>query len=263
MTHKLYRIITLVVIYVLLHNTVQAEDRYVTDQIMLGVHQAAKSESALVTSIPSGTRVEILTTQGDFSKIKLKNGTSGWVLSSYLIREKPAAAELDDLSSRYQEAAKTATSKERESQLWRDELSNAKTLIKELKKKLANGESLDTIEEATKKTAAAEKENQRLNQEIEGLQAEVKSLRNINRDEAIIKLQEYEKENLAFKTRIAAALANLEGKTVPTPEELASIRPDFPIWFWGLLFLMGVFGLAIGIALMDYRNKRRHGGFRL
>ena len=263
MTQKLYRIITFTFIYVLSQTATCAENRYVTDQIMLGVHQAPKAESALVTSIPSGARVEILKSQGDFSNIKLKNGTSGWVISSYLIKEKPAAAELDNLSTKYQEATKTASSKEREAQLWRDELSNAKTLIKELKKKLANGESLDSIEESMKKVVQAKKENDRLKQEMESLETELHSLKSINQDEAVIKLQEYEKQNLAFKTRIAAALASLQGKNVPTPEELASIRPDFPVWFWGMLFFIAVVGLAIGIALMDYKNKRRHGGFRL
>ena len=263
MTQTLFRTIAFTFIYLLVQSMALAEDRYVTDQIMLGVHQDPEAESALVTSIPSGARVELLESQGDFSKIKLKNGTAGWVISSYLIKEKPAAAELDDLSTKYQEAAKTASTKEREAQLWRDELSNAKTLIKDLKKKLANGESLDSIEEAMKKVEQANKDNNSLKQQINELQAELKTLKTINKDDAVVKLQQYEKENLAFKTRIAAALANLEGKTVPTPEELASIRPDFPLWFWSLLLLMGIVGLTGGIALMDYKNKRRHGGFRL
>ena len=59
------------------------------------------------------------------------------------------------------------------------------------------------------------------------------------------------------------ALAHLNGDEVPTAEELALMRPRLPNWMWSLLVLMVIIGIAIGVSWMDYRHRRRHGGFRV
>jgi uncharacterized protein YgiM (DUF1202 family) len=62
-------------------NLAQAEDMYVTDRVILGVHQSADEGSLLVNSLPSGTKLEILETEGSFSRIKQTDGTEGWIKS--------------------------------------------------------------------------------------------------------------------------------------------------------------------------------------
>ncbi len=258
----LARILLASLLYLLTQHTSAAE-LYVTDRIMLGVHQGADANSTLVTSIPSGTSVNVVGKEGDFSKIRLGNGTEGWVLSSYLLTQKPAAAELDDLSAKYQQANETAQKSEKNSELWRDELANAKNLIKELKKKLTKGESLEASEVLEKELAAEKTKSTQLQTRITELEANVEKLKLISKDDAVTKLQLAQGENRNLKVRIEAALANLEGKTVPTAEELAAIRPDFPIWYTGLLVLMIIIGVSAGVAWMDYKNRKKHGGFRL
>ena len=247
----------------LLTQHVNAAEMYVTDRIMLGVHQGADANSTLITSIPSGTSVNIVGKDGDFSKIRLSNGTEGWVLTSYLLQQKPAAAELDDLSSKYQQANEHALKSEKNSEMWRDELANAKNLIKELKKKLTKGESLEASEVLEKELAAEKTKTSQQQTKITELETNLEKLKAMAKDDTFAKVQLLQGENKNLKARIEAALANLEGKTVPTAEELAAIRPDFPIWYNGLLVLMIIIGVAAGIALMDYRNRKKHGGFRL
>lgn len=240
-----------------------AQTQYVTDRIMLGVHQEAETNSTLLTSIPSGTAVKVLSTKGEFSKVQLSNSTIGWVLSSYLLQQKPASAELDDLTTKYEEAKELANKSEKNAELWRDELSNAKNLIKDLKKKLAKGESLEASEALEKELAAEKAKTSELQTKITELETRLEELKAISQDDTVVKLQMFQGENKNLKARIEAALANLEGRTVPTAEELAAIRPDFPLWYTGMLILMIIVGVAGGIGWMDYQNRRRHGGFRL
>lgn len=243
--------------------TAFAAQLYVTDRIMLGVHQDAEATSTLLTSIPSGTLVNVIDTDGDFSRVRLGNGTEGWVLSSYLLKEKPAVAELDDLSAKYQEANEKMRKFEKEAQLWRDEVSNRKNQIKELRKQMAGGEAFAATEALEKDLAKEKEKTVELETKLKQAETELEQLRALSQEDTIAKLQLYEGENINLKARIEAATANLEGRTVPTAEELAAIRPDFPIWYTLLLVLMVILGIAGGIGWMDYQNRQRHGGFRL
>lgn len=264
MKHSLFgRVLVISLFYLFYQQYSFAESRFVTDRIMLGVHQDADNNSTLITSIPSGTTVTVLDTDGDFTKIRLSNGSEGWVLSSYLLKEKPAVAELDDLSAKYQEANELAHKSEKEAQLWRDELSNAKNQIKDLRRRITNGEPLAATETLEKEIADEKDKNQKLQAKIDELETNIDKLKALTQQDAIVKLQQFESENKNLKARIESAQANLAGKTVPTAAELAAIRPDFPVWYSGLLFLMVIIGVAAGIGWMDYKNRRRHGGFRL
>lgn len=270
MNNKKPRIVLITLLSLLIHTPLSAATMYVTDRIMLGVHQEPESSSSLVTSIPTGTVVQSGDESGDFTKVTLPDDTEGWVNSGYLRKDKPAAAELDALYAQYQKTVVTLkevnaqlSKKERDWQLWRDEAINTRNQIKELKRKMAKGESLEVDPETAEKLKLAESHNQKLTEQITALEAELEKLKQLNQSDTVQKLQQYESENISMKTRIEAALANLEGRNVPTPEELASIRPDFPIWYTILLALMVIIGAGAGVGYMDYRNRRRHGGYRL
>ena len=75
--------------------------------------------------------------------------------------------------------------------------------------------------------------------------------------------QKVKEQNEVMKKRIDVALAHLNGERIPTAEELASIRPKFPAWYWGLLFIILLVGVISGYFIMDYHFRRRHGGFRI
>lgn len=270
MNNKKTRIILITLFALFFQAPLSAATMYVTDRIMLGVHQDPESSSPLVKSVPTGTVVESGEKDGDFTKVTLPDGTTGWVNTGYLRKDKPAAAELDALYAQYQKTVVTLkgvnaqlTKKEREWQLWRDEASNTRNAIKALKKKMTNGESLEVDPETVEKLNVAEKENHELKSQLTKLEVELEKLQQLNQSDTVQKLQQYESDNITMKTRIEAALANLEGRTVPTPEELASIRPDFPVWYTILMVLMVIIGLGAGVGWMDYKNRRRHGGFRL
>ena len=250
-------------------NLVYAETLYVTDRILLGVHQQASETSPILESITSGTKVTVIQRNESFVKIKLKNGKEGWVIASYLKKEKPATAELDSVYAQLQKSQETnkkiaedLAKKEREIQIRRDEISNAKSTIKGLRKALKDAGSEQPIV-AIADNSEADARIKALEEKIAQLEKEKSELADTSGDDAVIELEKLQNQNNQFQVRIEAALANLKGETVPTAAELAAIRPSFPFWYWLLLIVMLAIGATAGIFWIDFHHRRKHGGFRL
>ena len=74
-----------------------AQERYVDDRIKLGLHASDDPASAVVQMLDSGSRLKLLEAKGPLSKVRTGNGTEGWVDSTYLSKEPPAAARLQKL----------------------------------------------------------------------------------------------------------------------------------------------------------------------
>ncbi len=251
----------------LLAQPLWAEKLYVTDRILLGVHAAADRDSELLQSVPSGTSLKVLAQENGFKQVMLPDGTRGWVDAAFLVSEQPAPAQYDILLAKHGKLEKELAAlreklkkTEKELQVRRDQVSNAKTSLQELKKKLAQ-----------RQPVAAAADEQKLRQaeaEIETLKARIQSL------EAAAKAPPAEvpeqqadsaalQEELAqLRARIEFALRSLQGEELPDAAAL-STPPGLPGWYWGLLLLTLIGGIVGGIAIMDYRHRKRHGGFRV
>jgi hypothetical protein len=78
---------------------------YVSDDLVLGVYADQSPQSARLATLHSGASVETLANKGEFTQVRLGDGTSGWVKSSFLVSQVPAAArvkQLEDELSRAQ-----------------------------------------------------------------------------------------------------------------------------------------------------------------
>lgn len=254
--------------------SLRAETLYVTDRILLGVHQDAAETSMVIATIPSGTSVNVLDRSDDFVKIRLTDGKEGWVSGGYLKKEKPAAAELDALNAQLKKEQENSQKlgddldkMEREVQVRRDELSNAKTTIKELQKALKDQGTPTPASAADSASAVPTKETEEqikaLQDQIQKLTDEKAALAAQSKNDSVVSLHELQNQNQQLQVRIEAALANLKGEKVPSAAELAAIRPSFPIWYWLLLIALFVGGVAAGVGWFDFHHRKRHGGFRI
>lgn len=266
---KTYSLLTALLLLVLT-SPLRAETMYVTDRILLGVHQQPSENSPIVTTVPSGTALTILQRQDTFTRVRLADGKEGWVSENYLKKEKPATAELDTALAKLQKEQETSqklaadlTKVEREVQIRRDELSNATTTIKDLQKKLKEGNTQAPAEVDTEALDKANATIEELKKQITQLEADKPEVVTQPVSTDVADLNKLQGENKNLQVRIEAALANLKGEQVPTPEELAAIRPHFPFWYWLLLIALFVGGAAAGVVWFDYRHRRKHGGFRI
>jgi len=77
---------------------------YVSDDLVLGVYSEENGQGSRLATLHSGMRVETLATSGEYSQVRLSDGRTGWVKSSYLMSNEPAAARvkrLEDELSRF------------------------------------------------------------------------------------------------------------------------------------------------------------------
>ncbi len=90
----------------LLPAVVAAETAYVTDNLRLGLHQAADTSDRAFRTLESGQQLEILSRDRNYAHVQLPEGVQGYVKAAYLVFEKPAKlivgetqAEVDRLES--------------------------------------------------------------------------------------------------------------------------------------------------------------------
>lgn len=259
----IFLLATLVLMYTA--NVTAAQTSYVTDRIMLGVHQQAAETSPVITTIPSGTAVSVIESNDDFVKIQLANGTQGWVSAAYLTSNKPSTAVVDSLNAQLKQAQTQiqnfqaeSKKRDRDKQVLEDEISNANSTIKELQGKLKK--QLASLPSPSKQ---AEEEISKLKAQVKELTTQKQALVKETKSDSELSLRDLQGENQQLQARIQAAMANLKGQKVPTASQLASIQPSFPFWYWILLLAIFVGGVTAGFGWFDYHHRKRHGGFRV
>lgn len=262
------KIIIFISLFLLTINSVLAETRYVTDRILLGIHAEADEKSTVLKSVPSGTELEVLDDVEGFLQIRLDDGTEGWVNTGFVMEATPSTRKYDVLANQYEQTTQAldklkvyVAKKEREIEVRRDQLSNAKTTIRELKKRKVGAVVADP--EVENKLAQATKEIETLKHTLAELKKSPAPKVDIDQKQVFIELKKVKDQNDIMQKRIDVALAHLTGKRIPTAEEIASIRPQFPTWYWTLLVIILLIGIVVGYFIMDYRFRQRHGGFRI
>ncbi len=206
-----------------LASVTEAESLYVSDQVLVGVHDAKDRESAILELLPSGTRLDVITREGDFVRVKTPGGTAGWVDGKYLAPDKPARASLNELETKHQKAQQA--------------LALARKELKALQANSGNEPDARAREEL----AALRSENTELRETIASAETQ---------------LTELAKAQAAREA--AAKGAEPSPATAWSVVQLA-LQPVT----WGVLGFVFVVGFGLGTYLMDYRQRKRHGGFRV
>jgi uncharacterized protein YgiM (DUF1202 family) len=72
----------------------RAEPAYVTDELVLNVYAEQSSQSQRLATLHSGASVETLAVSGESTQVRLPDGRTGWVKTSYLTTHEPAAVRI-------------------------------------------------------------------------------------------------------------------------------------------------------------------------
>jgi SH3 domain protein len=78
-------------------NKVLAATAYVSDELVLGVYAEENNQGQRLATLHSGTSVETLAQDGDFTQVRLLDGTTGWVKSAFLTTQEPAVVRVKQL----------------------------------------------------------------------------------------------------------------------------------------------------------------------
>ncbi len=178
-----------------------AQTAYVTDKLRLGLHRAQDTSDRAFRTLESGQAMEILERGPLYARVRLPDGTEGWVKAGFLVSDKPARLIVEETRSRLDEA-------ERQLAEIRDAFSGSAGRISEL-------ENL-TTEQAGELAAAR------------------------------ATLAELQQENESLRSR-----TSLYRFSLPWPIVLGAA---------GVTLLLG---FVAGMWWIDYRSRRRHGGFRI
>jgi hypothetical protein len=74
-----------------------ADTAYVSDELVLGVYAEENNQGQRLATLHSGSMLETLSVSGEFTQVRLADGTTGWVKSSYLTNKEPAVVKVKQL----------------------------------------------------------------------------------------------------------------------------------------------------------------------
>lgn len=207
-----------------------AEQAYVIDRLLIGIHKDKDLDSEIIKVLPTGTRLEVLKREPGLAQIKGPEGITGWVDAVYLMPERPARVVADALDKQ---------NKQLEAE------------VKKLKERLKRVRTASAGPAAPNTSRAEERDPQA--SETEKLQEQNAAL---TRSLAEQRLRAEE-----LQRRLAALTARSGGATPPS----SANEPFIAKFKLHLIFaaLALALGAGWGFYLADYLQRRRHGGFRI
>jgi hypothetical protein len=81
----------------LLAASATAATAYVSDELVLGLYTEQNSQGQRLATLHSGASVDTLGVNGEFTQVRLSDGTIGWVKSAYLTTREPATVRVKRL----------------------------------------------------------------------------------------------------------------------------------------------------------------------
>lgn len=77
-----------------------ADTRYVSDQLIITLRQGKSTKHRILTTLKSGTPLEVLEEGDSYFKVRTTDGVEGYVLRQYISSTPPIAKRVDELESR-------------------------------------------------------------------------------------------------------------------------------------------------------------------
>jgi hypothetical protein len=84
-----------------------AATAYVSDELVLGVYAEENNQGQRLATLHSGTSVETLAQNGEFTQVRLIDGTTGWVKSAFLTTKEPAVVRVKRLEEELDQSRAT------------------------------------------------------------------------------------------------------------------------------------------------------------
>jgi len=93
----LVSLISLFLLFCNIAPSASAETGYIIDQIIVSLRDQPANNHAVLQTLSTDTPVEILSTQGEFYKVRTEKGLEGYVLRSYIVKSTPKSVIIEQL----------------------------------------------------------------------------------------------------------------------------------------------------------------------
>ena len=275
--HRIHRIVLGVLAGLSIYLPLAANAEFITDKIVVELRTERLGQGTVLKKIPSGSSVEVLMSDGQYSRIRTADNVTGWVNSTFLTKEKPTQLEYLELLAK----SKTIEAKLRdaEEQLANsadtapassdnDEIERLKNEAKDARwMKVEMMKARDRAEQAEAKLKASTKESGDNKQTLEKLRTQNKDLEQRLAAALLVNGQVNEKQETNVTDPISVeAMVNTPAPLPILNTETSTQDGSWTVnmeWFFGSLFTALVIGFIAGLTWLDNRVRRRHGGFRI
>ena len=231
---------------------------YVVQQLEIGIHQLPDADSPILALVESGAPLDVIERIAGAAHVTTADGVDGWIDDDYLTTDAPPRVQ----DAQAQVAADAAAAE-----------------IARLKGALADAET--AVEAAESRAEAAEQlQAERVRAAQETAEATSDTLRELQR---IAEENQRLKQHIAEVDALAAMSAERRPVATVAPVIDADLRVPVPRgrlavwlgatpyavlasweqWVWLLLGFALLLASGFGAWLVDWRLRRRHGGFRL
>jgi hypothetical protein len=214
---------------------------HITDKLVVGMYPGPLAEGQPLQLLSSGTPLEVLQRKQGFAQVRLADDRRGWVEARYVTDEKPAKAML------------------LETQL------KLRTLNSELQALKAGAGVAHPAEGAPAPAGTVPSARQaELEQALAAAESRIGELERKALAQSQASAAQSELDTLREQVNKAARiLADAQGLRLTQVESGGEKGPPerYANWIIGLVAL--VLGFGLGIALIDYRIRKRYGGFRI
>ena len=239
---RLYQYAALSILYLCV-SMAHAETNYVIDELETGLHQNRTTDSPILKLVPSGTALTILERDNDLVQVQEPEGVKGWVNSKYLVNKKPGRAQVNELE-------KQNAALQKEIELLKSKVKNVSTTASP---SAENNDSKELEQQLKSERLKAGE----LQAQLTDLKARIPSIGGSDK-KLLEEIEQLKEENNSLITQLESAgveVMNQTGSTTFSLSNWKNITLTFLIIF--------VLGMAGGAYVLDYFNRRRHGGFRV
>ncbi|MDZ7809103.1 MAG: TIGR04211 family SH3 domain-containing protein [Arhodomonas sp.] len=170
-----FRLVLAIVLIVATTAAMGQAVRYVTDEFRINLRSGAGGGYRIIELLPTGTELQLLDSQGDWTQVRTPAGETGWVPSQYLSSERPAADRLAAVEEELTDVRERNRELSGELEETREELSVARERIETLTE--TRDEMAGKLEQAEEGLELAE-ENERLTKQKIDLERRIQNLVN-------------------------------------------------------------------------------------
>ena len=229
-------------------SAVTGETVYLTNQFQVGLHQDKSPDTPIIKTIPSGTALELIKQEKNSAYVRDPQGVSGWIDNSYLVQQPPAGTDSAKLLAENNDLEK--------------KLEDANHQISQLRSNMATSGGKDQNDLQQQLNAERIKTG-----ELQIQLAELKKRlgQNNDTDSLYKQIEALKEKNMTLKIQLAGEQDKDEKAGTggqQNGDSTGLLQQDWKrsvVYF----FIYILIGMVLGIYILDYYNRRRHGGFRV